>query len=55
MVPELLGDILNAAVDRIDLDPGLVVDVICGKMEYLKRGKGLTAWLENKTRERHDC
>ncbi len=30
MVPELLGTVLNAAVDRIDLDPGLVDDVICG-------------------------
>ena len=30
MVPELLGSVLNAAVDRIDLDPGMVNDVICG-------------------------
>lgn len=30
MVPELFGHVLNAAVDRIDLDPGLVDDVICG-------------------------
>lgn len=29
-VPELLGGVLNAAVERIDLDPGLVDDVICG-------------------------
>lgn len=30
MVPELLGSVLNAAVDRIELDPGMVNDVICG-------------------------
>jgi acetyl-CoA acetyltransferase family protein len=30
MVPELLGSVLNAAVDRIDLDPRMVNDVICG-------------------------
>jgi len=30
MVPELFGHVLNAVVDRIDLDPGLVDDVICG-------------------------
>ncbi len=30
MVPELFGSILDAAVSRIDLDPGLVEDVIGG-------------------------
>jgi acetyl-CoA acyltransferase len=30
MVPQLLGSVLDAAVDRINLDPGLVEDVICG-------------------------